>query len=184
MSVCTVIVGVVQVIATCVSAAVVDKMGRKILLLVSASVMALCTIALGVYFFLMDKDQDSVADLGWLPLTSLIVFIIMFSFGYGPVPWLMMGEIFDPSFKSIACGINGTTNWTLAFIVTAVYGPLNKAIGGGPVFWIFSGLTLSGLAFVIFAVTETKGKSLAEIQEIMKSKKEKAKDAETKDAKK
>lgn len=95
----------------------------------------------------------------------------MFSFGYGPVPWLMMGEIFDPSFRSIACGINGTTNWFLAFVVTKAYGPLMETIGGGPVFWMFASLTIVGVFFVIFAVPETKGRTLAEIQESMKPKK-------------
>lgn len=172
MELCTVIVGIVQVIATCISAAIVDKMGRKILLLLSGSFMALCTILLGVYFSMMAKNESSVKNFTWLPLVSLIFFIIMFSLGYGPVPWVMMGELFDPSFKSLACGINATTNWIIAFIITKAYAPMNKAIGGGPVFWIFSGLTILGLFFVIFAMTETKGKSLAEIQESSKSKKD------------
>lgn len=156
-----------------ISATIFDKFGRKILLIISGSVMAMCTILLGTYFHMMSKDEHSVENMSWLPLFSLILFIIMFSMGYGPMPWLMMGEIFDPSFKSIACGINATTNWTLAFIVTKAYGPLKDAIGVGPVFWIFSALTILGLLFVIFAVPETKGKTLDQIYISMRIKQKK-----------
>lgn len=83
----TILVGVMQVIATFVASLVVDKLGRRMLLLVSDSVMALCTLLLGVYFFMKERDETSVDNLGWLPIASLCVFIISFSIGFGPVPW-------------------------------------------------------------------------------------------------
>lgn len=45
-----------------------------------------------MFFFEKDKDESAVDTLGWLPLTSLIVFIAAFSIGYGPIPWVMMGK--------------------------------------------------------------------------------------------
>lgn len=167
MQICTVIIGVVQVVATFVSVMIVDKAGRKLLLTISACVMAICTICLGVYFFMQRQDVASVADIGWLPLASLILFIACFSLGFGPVPWLMMGELFSREIKSIASALCGTTNWMLAFAVTKAYGPLKDGIGGGPVFWIFSGITIVGGVFVLIATPETKGKSLAEVQELL-----------------
>lgn len=83
----TIIVGVMQVVATFVATLVVDRLGRRILLLISDSVMALCTLLLGVYFFMQDRDPNSVDNLGWLPIVSLCVFIVTFSIGFGPVPW-------------------------------------------------------------------------------------------------
>lgn len=79
----TIIVGVMQVISVFVSSIVVDKAGRRLLLLPSAVTMSLCTILLGVYFFMKDQDKDSVASLGWLPIAALCVFIILFSLGFG-----------------------------------------------------------------------------------------------------
>jgi SP family facilitated glucose transporter-like MFS transporter 8 len=76
-----------QVVATLVSTLVVDNWGRKKLLLVSSSVMALCTIALGVYFYLLEQQDPSAQSLSWLPVTCLCVFIITFSLGFGPIPW-------------------------------------------------------------------------------------------------
>lgn len=79
----TIIVGIMQVISVFVSSIIVDKLGRRLLLLPSALVMTICTILLGVYFYMKDQDKNSVASLGWLPIASLCVFIILFSLGFG-----------------------------------------------------------------------------------------------------
>lgn len=86
----TIIVGVMQVVTTFIASLVVDKLGRRLLLLLSDAVMAICTILLGIYFYLQSNDHD-VSNLGWLPVFSLCLFIVAFSFGFGPVPWLMTG---------------------------------------------------------------------------------------------
>ncbi|XP_034108147.1 facilitated trehalose transporter Tret1-2 homolog isoform X1 [Drosophila nasuta] len=164
-SMSTILIGVMQVVATFVSTLVVDKLGRRILLLASGIVMALSTTAIGVYFFLKDQDEAQVENLGWLPVTSLCVFIIMFSIGFGPVPWLMMGELFATDIKGFAGSIAGTTNWVLAFIITKTFKNLTDGLGTGGTFWLFAGLTVVGIVFVFFIVPETKGKSLNEIQQ-------------------
>lgn len=79
----TIIVGIMQVISVFVSSIIVDKAGRRLLLLPSAVTMSVCTILLGVYFFMKDQDKESVASLGWLPIAALCVFIILFSLGFG-----------------------------------------------------------------------------------------------------
>lgn len=83
----TIIVGVMQVVATLVASLVVDRLGRRMLLLVSDALMAICTLFLGIYFFLKDRDESSVDNLSWLPIVSLCIFIVSFSIGFGPVPW-------------------------------------------------------------------------------------------------
>lgn len=153
-----------QVIATFVSTLVVDKLGRRILLLVSAGVMAICTIIIGTYFFLKQNDESSVADIGWIPVASLCLFIVAFSIGFGPIPWMMMGELFAPDIKGFSASLAGTFNWLLAFVVTKTFSNLVAAIKIGPTFWLFSGLTIVGVVFVFIFVPETKGKSLPEIQ--------------------
>lgn len=163
----TIIIGVMQVVATVVATMVVDRLGRRILLLASALMMSLCTIALGVYFHMKSQDEASVANLGWLPIVALCVFIIMFSFGFGPVPWLMMGELFAQDIKGFAAALAGSTNWLLAFLITKTFTSLRLSLGSGGTFWLFSGLTLVGALFVFMFLPETKGKSLVEIQEIM-----------------
>jgi Na+/melibiose symporter-like transporter len=83
----TIIVGVMQVVATFIASLVVDRLGRRILLLVSDSIMALCTLVLGIFFFMKERDESSVTSIGWLPVVALCLFIVAFSIGFGPVPW-------------------------------------------------------------------------------------------------
>lgn len=155
-----------QVVATLVAAIIVDRLGRRALLLASGTLMALCTGVLGAYFYVKEQGVD-VANIGWVPIMSLCVFIIMFSLGFGPVPWLMMSELFARDIKGMAGAISGTFNWMLSFMITKTFGNLQSAIGPGPTFWLFSGVTLAGIIFVFVCVPETKGKSLAEIQALL-----------------
>lgn len=82
-SLATIIVGVMQVISVFVSSIIVDKAGRRLLLLPSAITMTICTVLLGAYFFMKKQDITSVASLGWLPIAALCVFVILFSLGFG-----------------------------------------------------------------------------------------------------
>lgn len=111
----TIIVGVMQVIATFVATVIVDRAGRRILLLISDCVMAICTLALGVFFYMKDNKMD-VSSLGWLPIVSLCIFIVSFSIGFGPAPWILVGELFAPDVKGMAASLNGTFNWLLGII--------------------------------------------------------------------
>lgn len=109
----TIIVGIMQVVATFVASLVIDKLGRRLLLLVSDALMALCTLLLGIYFFMKQNDESSVSSMGWLPIVSMCVFIVAFSIGFGPVPWCMVGELFASDVKAIAAPLAGTFNWLL-----------------------------------------------------------------------
>ncbi|KAJ8713249.1 hypothetical protein PYW07_013619 [Mythimna separata] len=166
-TIATIIIGVIQVIATFISSLVVDKLGRRILLLLSALVMCVCSTALGVYFFLSEthgSTADIVQAISWLPLVSLSVFIIAFSLGFGPIPWMMAGELCLIDIKAFVGSTAGTFNWLLSFTVTSTFNSLNAAIGAGQVFWMFAGIMLVGFIFIFFVVPETKGKSVDEIQ--------------------
>lgn len=162
-----IIIGVIQVIATFASSLFVDKLGRRILLLLSALIMCVCSTALGVYFFLQQTHGSGAAivqSISWLPLVSLSLFIIAFSLGLGPIPWMMAGELCQIDIKSFVGSTAGTFNWLLSFTVTNTFNSLNAAIGAGQVFWLFAGIMLIGFVFIFFFVPETKGKSVDEIQ--------------------
>ncbi|KAI5713731.1 hypothetical protein M8J76_004443 [Diaphorina citri] len=77
---CTIIVGTIMMVTTWIATMIVDRLGRRILLLVSAVIMALSTLTMGYYFYLKNSGSD-VSNIGWLPLGSLCVFIIVFSLG-------------------------------------------------------------------------------------------------------
>jgi len=86
------------VLSTYVSTLVVDRLGRKILLLYSVIAMGICTFLIGGFFYAKDSNYD-VSSIGFIPLLSLCVFIVLFSIGFGPIPWMLMGEIFPPQIK-------------------------------------------------------------------------------------
>ncbi|XP_017866776.1 PREDICTED: facilitated trehalose transporter Tret1-2 homolog [Drosophila arizonae] len=165
--VCTILIGATQVIMTLVATLIIDRAGRRILLLVSAFFMAITTCLMGVYFQMRDSDPNSVASIGWLPITSILVFIIFFSIGFGPGPWLVMAELFTEDVKSVAGSIAGTSNWFSAFLVTKLFPVLKNSIGSGPTFWIFCGIAIFGFVYVLIFVPETKGKTINEIQLIL-----------------
>ncbi|XP_065344059.1 facilitated trehalose transporter Tret1-like [Cloeon dipterum] len=157
------IVGAVQVGATFLSFLVVDKAGRRPLLLLSATVMAACNTTLGAFFFLKDRGQD-LSSLGMLPVLAVCLYFLVFSLGFGPVPWIMVGELFAPEVKGVAGSVASAATWWLAFAVTSLFRPIVSAIGEGQTFWMFAGLTAVGVLFVLLFVPETKGKTLEEIQ--------------------
>lgn len=89
---CTIIVGVVNFIATFIATMLIDRLGRKILLYISDVLMIITLMTLGGFFYYKNQGND-VSEIGWLPLASFVIFVVGFSLGFGPIPWLMMGEI-------------------------------------------------------------------------------------------
>ncbi|XP_031626373.1 facilitated trehalose transporter Tret1 isoform X3 [Contarinia nasturtii] len=169
-STCSIIVGVVQVLMTFASAALVERAGRKILLLFSSTVMALCLATLGYYFFLKDSGHN-VSNIGIIPLLSLVIFIICFSLGYGPIPWMMMGEMMAADIKGIATSLTVEFNWISVFIITSSFEPLKTALGPAYTFWIFGVIMAIGSVYGLMVLFETKGKSSTEIQMILAGRK-------------
>ncbi|KAI4470903.1 facilitated trehalose transporter tret1-1-like protein [Holotrichia oblita] len=170
----TIIIGTVQVVATFCSTMAIDKLGRKILLLISHTFMGISGILLGIYFSLKEKnlvDDSTLKNLGFLPVLALCIFIITFSLGVGPIPWLISSELFPIEIKAVASSAAATFNWLLAFLVTKFYLDLKERIGGDVIFYIFSCISILGTMFVLIIVPETKGKSMEEIQRILNNRK-------------
>lgn len=165
-SICAIIIGVVQVLMTFGSTLLIEKAGRRILLLQSSIVMGVCLAVVGIFYHLQLGGSD-VSSIGWLPLVSLVMFIVSFSLGFGPIPWMMMGELFGSDVKGMASSIAVMFNWTLVFIVTKCFGLMNEGLGGDVTFWIFAACMVVATLFVAIVVPETKGKSSAEIQSIL-----------------
>ncbi|BFG03883.1 facilitated trehalose transporter Tret1-2 homolog [Drosophila madeirensis] len=166
-SMSTILIGFTQTTSTVVAVAIIDKAGRRILLLISGVFMAITTCLMGVYFQMSESNPDSVIGLGWLPIVSICIFIVFFSIGFGPVPWLVMAEVFSEDIKSLGGSIAGTSNWLSAFTVTLLFPILKDSIGPGPTFWIFTVIAVLSFFYALFFVPETKGKTILEIQDML-----------------
>ena len=117
-----------QVLATYYSTLLVDKARRRILLLLSSTLMAVCLTNLGLCFHLQSRGHD-VSSISWLPLTSVVNFIIVFSMGFGPVPWMMLGKLFPSNVKGIASDVSAAFNWILAFALNKSFQNLLDVLG-------------------------------------------------------
>jgi len=159
----TIIVGLVQLVANFFSLFIVDRAGRKPLLIASGAIMCVALLALGTHFYLQRFGTEQ--SLGMLPLISLIVFMIGFSIGYCSIPFLLMGELIPEKQRSFLSSIAGSLNLGIMFVVIKTYHDLKNSIGEDGTFWFYSGICLCSCFFVYFLVPETKGKSLTEIEE-------------------
>lgn len=165
---CATIIGVVQVIATLFSSWSIDKLGRKVLLMISAGLMAISTLMMTAFFFIKDLEymaKDEITKIGFLPLLALMLFIVAFSVGLGPIPWLASSEIFPPAIMARMSSYAGMFNWFLATCVTLGFGPANKLVGAYTSFFVFTVVSASAVFFVLIVIPETKGKTFQEIQD-------------------
>lgn len=163
-AICAIIVGATQFAASFMTPIVADRMGRKILLIISAIGMILTELPLGVYFILKKNGTD-VEAVSFLPIVCLMVYIVVYNLGFGPLPWVVMGEIFPSNVKAAASTATAFLCWILAFCITFFFQKLTDSIGIGVLFLIFSGFCAIAGLFTQFYVIETKGKSFQEIQD-------------------
>lgn len=164
-SVATIIVGVVQVLASAVTPLVVDRLGRKMLLIFSGIGEIVSLLSLGIYLYLQDYQHADVSSISILPILSLVVFISTYSVGWGPVPWSVMGEMFASNVKSKASSITVVVCWLISFFITKFSSNLQAAFGNFVLYWVFAGFCLASVLFTILVLPETKGKSLQQIQD-------------------
>lgn len=169
----TIIVGVVNFISTILANGLIDKLGRKILLYISDVAMIFSLFCLGTFFYiksLSDPENSenewnsTVESVSWLPLLSFMVYVVAFSLGWGPIPWLFMGEALPAKIRGPAASLVTAFNWGCTFIVTKTFPGMIETMGPYGVFYLFGVIMVFGLFFSIFFVPETKGKTLEEIE--------------------
>ncbi|XP_061395871.1 facilitated trehalose transporter Tret1-like [Musca vetustissima] len=168
-AVATIIVGTVQFAASLVIPIIADRMGRRVILLTSSSIMALSLAALGAFFY-VKMDSGNVDSILWLPVTALVIHNILYCIGFGALPWAILGEMIPPNLKYIASPIATSSCCAAGFVATYVY-PYLDAMGTYYVFWIFGGCCVLAFLFSFFVVIETRGLSLQEIQDKLHTKK-------------
>ena len=152
-------IGVVQFIGTGISCLIVDKLGRRILLMLPTALMCVSMAVLGAsrYF---DNFPSGIT------LLSLCCFITGFSFGLGPIPWLIMSEIFPTKVRGVASGIATQVNWLGVFIVIKFYDDMENSMHDYGLYWFFAVVCLVCVIYVFVFLPETKGKTLEEVEEL------------------
>ncbi len=153
----TVLVGIINLIATLVAIKYVDKLGRKVLLLVGSAGMFVCLAIVGGAFYFGMQEGNIV-------LISILAYITFFGISLGPLTFVVIAEIFPNQTRGKAMSICIFALWTSVFLVSQLFPILLESIGSAFTFWIFMLMALFSFIFVWKYLPETKGKTLEEIE--------------------
>ena len=156
-----VVIGLVNILATIVAIWLIDKLGRRPLLMFSAGAMAVCQIALGAAFLIQPPPA-------FLVLTAMLFSVASFAVGLGPGVWVVMSEIFPTRVRGRAMSVATISLWVACVALTMTFLSLASAITITGAFWVYSAMCVTTFLLVWRALPETKGKTLEEIEKLWK----------------
>jgi len=151
---------VVNVVLTLVAMQLIDRVGRRPLLLVSLAGMTLSLFVLGMAFALPRLS----GLLGWIAVSSLMLYVGSFAVGLGPVFWLVLSEIYPLRIRGRAMSVGTVANWSANLVVAVSFLTLTQVLGKSTTFWLYALISIGAWLFAFFLVPETKGRTLEEIE--------------------
>ena len=162
----TVITAVTNVVTTFLAIATIDRLGRRPLLLLGSVVI---TVSLGLMSWTFSGAPlvDGMPQLTGVPslvaLISANVFVFAFGFSWGPVMWVLLGEMFNNRIRAMALGLSATVNWLTNFLISTTFPMLLKSSGPALAYGLYATAGAISFFFVLFLVKETRGKELEEM---------------------
>ncbi|CAG9770637.1 unnamed protein product [Ceutorhynchus assimilis] len=158
----------VQLTLACFCSSIVDKAGRRPLLIVSITGSAVFLCMEGVYFYIKSCTSIDVEPFSIVPVVGLIGFVIIFSLGMQTIPILMLGELFSSNVKAFALCLADIYFAIIATAVSKFFQIMKDSFGMYTPFFAFSCSCAIGLVLIVLFVPETKGQTLEDIQTILK----------------
>jgi sugar porter (SP) family MFS transporter len=155
-------VGAVNVAMTLVAIRLIDRVGRRKLLLVGTTGMAVALLVVAVAFAVSGSHLGSAAAV--VAIVALAVYTGSFAVGLGPVFWLLISEIYPVKIRGLSMSVATIANWTANFAVAISFLTLLSAISGAGTFFLLASLTVLAVAYFWWAVPETTGLSLEQIE--------------------
>ncbi len=153
----TTLIGLMNILFTILAMRVIDKMGRKKLMLIGAAGMAVCYIVIG-YLFMTGRTDD------WLLLTFIIITPAFFAFGLGPTVWVVLSEIFPNKIRGAAMSVATFSLWVACYLLTLTFPIFVEWFSAANTFWIYSVICLIGFIVILKYLPETKGISLEKLE--------------------
>ncbi|MDT8859255.1 sugar porter family MFS transporter [Alkalihalobacillus sp. MEB130] len=153
----TIFVGVISVVVSLIAVRLIDRQGRKFLLLLGSAGCAISLIAVATTFFLNIEGIST--------LIFILAFVALFQMTWGPVAWVVISELFPTKIRGQAVALAVTLVWGANLTASSTFPPLNEALGTGT-FLIYGLISAFAFFFVLKFVPETKNKSLEEIEEV------------------
>jgi sugar porter (SP) family MFS transporter len=154
-------IGIVNVLMTIVAMRLIDRIGRRPLLLAGIAGMVATLFLLGWAF----RSASATGALAWIAVVSIMVYVASFAISLGPIFWLLISEIYPLKVRSSTEGLAATFNWGSNLVVTLTFLTLLQLIGATRTFWLYGALAIAAWFFSYFLVPETKGHTLEQIEE-------------------
>jgi SP family sugar:H+ symporter-like MFS transporter len=159
--------GGLSILAVIVALFVIDKIGRKPMLIIGSIGMAV-TLGLAGYAFstgeLVDGTLQMTAQMGQLALVAALAYVMFFNFSWGPVMWVMLGEMFPNQIRGSGLAVSGLFQWGSNFGITMTFPILLGSIGLAGAYGIYTLFAAISIFFVIRAVRETRGQELEDMK--------------------
>ena len=152
--------GVVMLCSHVAAIFLIDRVGRRPLLLVGIAGQIVGLAALGAAFH-FKQLSSSIGDIA---VGSLVVYVACFAFGLGPIFWLLISEIYPLAVRGAAMSVATVANWGMNLVVAVTFLTLVGAVGHAATFWIYGLITVGAWFFIYKLVPETKGKTLEQIE--------------------
>ncbi len=167
----TAIGGGTNVLTTFIAIALVDKIGRKPLLMFG-SVLMMLSLATMAFIFQTSVDANGVLDLsgdnenkGYVALVALNLFIVGFGASWGPIVWVMLGEMFSNQMRGAGLAVAASAQWGANYLISATF-PVMLGVSLGFAYGFYAVSAFLSLLFVMFLIPETKGKELESMGEL------------------
>jgi sugar porter (SP) family MFS transporter len=162
----TVATSVVNVLVTLVAIALVDRIGRKPLLVIGSAGMAVTLGLMAWCFSLATGSGDSLslpAPWNYVALVAANAYVVFFGMSWGPMVWVLLGEMFPNRIRAIALAVAAAAQWLANFAITATF-PALAHVGLSFAYGLYALFALISLVFVVTSVRETKGMELEDMQ--------------------
>jgi SP family sugar porter-like MFS transporter len=151
-----VITGTVNLIFTLIAIRLVDRLGRKPLMMAGSAGLAVAFGLIGASYALHGRGVHL--------LVLVVVAMALYALSLAPVTWVLLSEIFPNRIRGAAMSVSTVSLWSACFVLTYTFPLLNKGLGPAGTFWIYAGISVLGFIFIRSRVRETKGKTLEQIE--------------------
>ncbi len=156
----TTLIGIMNVVFTILAMRVIDKIGRKKLMLIGAAGMVVCYAVIG-FLFKTGRTDD------WMLLTFIIITPAFFAFGLGPTVWVVLSEIFPNKIRGAAMSVATFSLWVACYILTLTFPILVDLFSEATTFWIYGIICIAGFLVIYKLLPKTKGISLEKLEKML-----------------
>ena len=158
----SIIVGFILLVSACLSTSLIERAGRRSLLLIACAGMCMCNCAVGVFCYLQYLQYD-VPSFGWIPIAALSIFMTMYGLGMSNGPILVTSEIFSRDVTSVGTAIGFIVCWSASFLVGKGFADLIALLGVHGCFFLLAGSCACTFIFCYILLPETKGRTREDI---------------------